>query len=254
MRPIIDRRETAAGRFFVAAGLAEQKDYRNTDLLPVAAKIGSEGKMLDAEPEGRIAWRDNFGGPYTVEGRRKRFSKAEPSYRFHDRDIEWRILSPAGICAVAKFVEWRASPESDISQFIEEADASSQADQEMAFAIQQSWGWPIFPFDYGTVIRFDRLVIDTAKDAQRLVWSYMGLAIRREFSDRVAIMILKAFPLEYESEVVDKQRAAFERRFAALLRLYRFRLDALPLPNRWGKKGWMWKSLRFDEEPGDYDE
>lgn len=221
---------------------------------PIKQRIDAVAAEIGKKPDGRVAWRDCFDGPYTVECRRRPFWKAEDSYLFQNRDVEWRILSAQGVCAAAKFVEWRGSPEGEIEEFVDEADALSQADYDMALSIGQSWDWTNFPFDYGTVVRFERLAIDTAKDTRRLAWSYIGRALHREFSRRAALMLLKAFPLEYEGEVTDDNRAAFERRLAAMARLYQFRLGALPLPNSWGQRGWMWRPMRFDEQPGDVEE
>lgn len=208
----------------------------------VAAEIGRR-------PEGRIAWKDRFDGPYTVECRRHPFWKVEEGCFFQNRDVEWRIKSALGVCAAAKFVEWRGSPQGEIEEFVEEADALSQADYDMALSIGQTWDWTNFPFEYGTVVRFERLAIDTAKDTQRLAWSYIGRALHREFSKRAALMLLKAFPLEYEGAVTDNNRRAFQKRLAAMARLYQFRLGALTLPNRWGDEGWMWRPMRFSEQP-----
>lgn len=221
---------------------------------PIKQRAEAIAAEFGRKPEGRIAWRESFDGPYTVECRRHPFWKADDGYLFQNRDVEWRIISTQGVCAVAKFVEWRASPEGEIEEFVDEADALSQADYDMALSVGQSWDRTNFPFDYGSVVRFERLAIDTASDTERLVWSYIKRALSREFGKRSALMLLKAFPLEYESNVTDANRQAFERRFAAMVRLYQFRLGALPLPNRWGDKGWMWRPMRFDEQPGDVEE
>lgn len=218
---------------------------------PIKRREEAVATELSEPPDSKLAWRDSFGGPYTVECYRHRFWALEAGYLFRNRDIEWRITGPFGICAAAKFVEWKASPETEINDFVEEADGLSQADYDMALSVRQSWDWPIYPFDYGTLVRFERLAIDTIKDPQRLAWPYIVRALDREFTKRAALMLLKAFPLEYESQVTDDNREAFERRLAAMARLYRHRLGALPLPNRWGDKGWMWLPLRFDEDPVD---
>ena len=209
------------------------------------------GSLTGGKPEGRLVWKDSCDGPYLIECRRQRFWKADERFIFKSRDIEWRLLSEHGVCAAAKFVEWRGSPEGGIDEFVSEADALSQADYDMAEAIRRSWQWYQFPFDYGTVIRFDRLAIDTLKDSQRLAWRYLSRALDHEFGIRGAVILLKAFPLEYESEVNNDRRVRFDRRSAAMTRLYRSRLGARPLPNDWGEKGWMWIPLRSSIEPGD---
>ena len=218
---------------------------------PIKRRAEVVESEVGRKPTGRLIWRDSFDGPYTVECRRHPFWKEDASYLLQNRDIDWRITGLHGVCAAAKFVEWKASLETEIDDFVYEADALSQADYDMALSLRQSWDWPIYPFDYGTVVRFERLAIHTAGDSERLVWSYIKRALHREFGKRAALMLLKAFPLEYESKVDEDSSAAFQKRLAAMVRLYRLRLGALPLPNRWGQKGWMWRPMRFDEEPGD---
>lgn len=143
----------------------------------------------------------------------------------------------AGTVAVAKFVEWCGSPEALIEEFVDEADAQSQADYDMAEAVRRSWAWYEPPFDYGTVVRCDRLVIDTRKDSERLAWECINRSVAREFEKRGAAMMLKAFPLEYEGEVTNVRKAAFGKRQVAMMRLYNFRLGVHALPNKWGEQG-----------------
>lgn len=210
--------------------------------------------MLDDKQPYRVAWTTNVNGAYQIECRRGRYCSGEASAYFKDRHLEMRFTSPAGTFAAAKFVEWSYGSGGELQEFVDEADASSQADYDMAEAIRSSWAWYEFPFDYGTVVRFDRLVIDTEKDTRRIAWTCLSRAIDREFRKRGALLLLKTFPLEYEGEVNDATRAAFDKRLSAMTRLYRHRLSALTLPGKWGAKGWMWRPLRFRFMPSENEE
>ncbi|MGI6854371.1 hypothetical protein [Mesorhizobium sp. 1B3] len=196
----------------------------------------------------RLAWSEATGD-YVIECRRHRYWKMEPDCIFSKRNLELRLYKSGETCAVAEFVEWRSGGASLLDEFVDEADMDSQADYDMAIVMHGSWRWHEAPFDYGTVVRFERLAIDTRRDAGRLAWALIQAAITREFGRRGALMLLKAFPLEYEGEVTPHRRPFFERRVRAMLRLYSRTLSAKPLPNEWGADGWMWRPLRYCPPP-----
>jgi hypothetical protein len=124
---------------------------------PTRQREDAVATELDSPPDSNLTWKDNFGGPYTIECYRQRFWAVETGYLFRTRHVDCRIIGPSGICAAAKFVEWKTSSETEIDDFVEEADALSQADYEMALSVRLSWHWPIYPFDYGTLVRDQRL-------------------------------------------------------------------------------------------------
>jgi hypothetical protein len=66
----------------------------------------------------------------------------------------------------------------------------------------------------------------------------------------MAAIVLKAFPLEYESNTTKENRGAFERRQRALTRLYQMRLGFEPVSNRsLAREGWMLKLINPGAKP-----
>jgi hypothetical protein len=66
----------------------------------------------------------------------------------------------------------------------------------------------------------------------------------------VAAIVLKAFPLEYEGNANEENRAAFERRRRALVRLYKMRLGCEPVSDpSLDQEGWMLKLINDGAKP-----
>jgi hypothetical protein len=59
-------------------------------------------------------------------------------------------------------------------------------------------------------------------------WMIINSLLQRLCRRDMAAIVLKAFPLEYEGNATKENRAAFERRQRALVRLYRSRLGFKP--------------------------
>jgi len=69
--------------------------------------------------------------------------------------------------------------------------------------------------------------------------------ISKHYAEDFSVLLLKAFPLEYEWRAPIGSEAAqtLERRRAAMIRHYRRVLRVEPLPGRPGEDGWMWRPL-----------
>ncbi|MFK0382475.1 hypothetical protein [Agrobacterium sp. NPDC090273] len=120
----------------------------------------------------------------------------------------------------------------------------------MAAVVGECWSedWD-HPLDYGSIVVFHRLIILKPIPG---FWPTMRSAIQREFHRRAAMMILKAFPLEWENRFNDPaapDKDAFERRLRAMTKHYERHLGVSPLPVSPGLGNWMWLPIRFDEEP-----
>ncbi len=113
------------------------------------------------------------------------------------------------------------------------------------------WSDDTSPFLYGTVVRFERLVIRSGHYSTQ-VWSLVSYLIDREFARRGSILMLKAFPLEYERQTTQAPRSVYKRlrrRKLAMERYYTYRLGTRSVPGPYGKDGWMWRPLRHCEPP-----
>jgi hypothetical protein len=181
--------------------------------------------------------------------RRQRYSREE-SETFSYRRILFHIASQGEPVAAGLFVEW-AAPAGLLDEFLYVADAQSQADHDTADILVGAWSDDTSPFLYGTVVRFERLVIRSGHYSTQ-VWSLVSYLIDREFARRGSILMLKAFPLEYERQTTQAPRSVYKRlrrRKLAMERYYTYRLGTRSVPGPYGKDGWMWRPLRHCEPP-----
>ena len=102
---------------------------------------------------------------------------------------------------------------------------------------QQHWDelWEVT--DYGTVLEFERAWMNR-RWADAELFGAASKALLGRVSHR-AILVLKAYPLEYESRVTDANADAQRRRQLALMRLYRSVLGVDRFPGSAGNRGWM---------------
>lgn len=131
------------------------------------------------------------------------------------------------IMAAGEFDEWGCAPGycASLERFVQACDTDSQTAYEM--------GWAAFKafcrdernhkhnvLDYGSVALFHRLCIESNNATESATaWRLIDKLVNRFASRDVSMMILKAFPLEYEGKLTNENRAAFERRRRAMLRL-----------------------------------
>jgi hypothetical protein len=200
-----------------------------------------------AEAEVRLDyWRNRWRPMFEAEQLRRR------SHSFTASVSDQKV-------ADAVFIEWGNSPGcyTGLLDFVRIADTESDAMFDLANAVFSSFcraenKTGECPFDYGNILAFERLRIEALTAQQsKSVWLLIGkvLSSIRRGGDGLAGVILKAFPLEYENEVTDANRAAFARRQQALMRLYRHRLGVRTLPGWPGRDGWQWLPVRCSIEP-----
>lgn len=95
----------------------------------------------------------------------------------------------------------------------------------------------------GPIIEF-RLSWMAKRASNGRIWPLAAVSlIDRFYVRKSAVLILKAFPLEYEGEVPPRSLTAkwLGRRRVAMLRHYRRHLDVELLPAKLGKEGWMYR-------------
>ena len=196
----------------------------------------------------------------TARGWISRF-RNETAFSFIKRDIFFLITHGDSTLAAGTLTVWKASYEGDryrdLSQFVQQGDCYSNSAYETALAIARIWGsddddnwWTDEPFCYGEVCIFDKLVVEARTSGQvDSVWHAINTLINR-VSGRTAVMMAKAFPLEYEGRVTDKNRPIFQRRQHALIRLYRRRLRLEPVPHsELAEEGWMFRLFKEGARP-----
>lgn len=198
----------------------------------------------------RPTWREQHGA-YEIQCVRYSYFK-ELEY-ISSRDVWIRCYGPDGLCAVAQFSEWRVDSSLDLEDFWRAADAVSSQSEVFATIIMENWPDYAPPFDYGNAVHFDRLVVRSETDPDRRALKLIARGIEREFMRRASVLMLCAFPLEFENEGPEEPERAsflFARRRRAMFRRYHSILGLSPV--RWGagrKYGWMWRPLRYCPEP-----
>lgn len=114
--------------------------------------------------------------------------------------------------------------------------------EEASFSSLVCSAWPTVAEDvlpFGSIAHFTRLWVAPAF-ARSGEWADIANRILRRSERRRALLVLKAFPLEYESHGNSDLDAAAERRQLALMRLYSRLLRVKPLPGAAGDEGWMY--------------
>jgi hypothetical protein len=226
--------------------------------------IKQDGILADQqELRGKPTWSANsaglslhvWRGPFYISPDAIRCEK-----EFQCRAIHFVVKDQNDLIASGLFEEWRFKALEkyglpDLESFLMAADVNSRSSMEMAEALGAAWPDHLCdetPFHYGNVAHFERLRIEAASAAQSAaVWALIHRLVEREFRarKRASIIVLKAFPLEYEGTTTDANRAAFEHRQRAMMRHYLHRLNARPLGRKLGKDGWMWVEINCPLRP-----
>jgi hypothetical protein len=205
-----------------------------------------------AERSGLIgrAWIERFG------------ARDQAHYNFQDRDVFFTIERDDRLIATGKLIIWRCVYQEDgdggnLEGFVRRGDENSHSDHETAVAVARVWGsddednwWIDNPFCYGDLCSFDRLVIDAKTSADiEVAWQIIDALLTR-IRRGTAVMVLKAFPLEYEGKLAAENRLALDRRRRALIRLYQRRIGFELVPQRaLADEGWMLRMLNAAARP-----
>ncbi len=187
-------------------------------------------------------------GELSLIRRQSRYNKAEIE-PFKYRVVEMCIAQGDRIIAIALFHEWCLD---DLffpgrRHFVGAADVITQQDYEMAEFVSELWSDNDHPLQYGNIILFDRLSIPVPDP---LIWSCLLRAIDKQFSKKGALIVLKAFPLEFEARNEDEPGRSmadfpeFDRRQIAMKRHYRRMLGMNNSVGENDAKGWMWRVMR----------
>jgi hypothetical protein len=177
-------------------------------------------------------WRSEFGGDHR---------------HFKRRQVVFIVSDADRTVARATFAEWKSTDWLvEWDDFLVAADESSSIDAECADVLSRYWGdedeWP---FEYGNVVIFDRLSIPKPHPD---IWPAVDVAIKRQFMRNASLMVLKAFPLEWEGQGGTENDPVFHRRLEAMKRLYARQLGVTIFQGE-ADKDWMWKALRHCPEP-----
>lgn len=182
---------------------------------------------------------------------------------FVKRKVFFSIEHCQGRVAAGALKIWRGVQHEDVyfalDTFVEHCDRWSNSEYNTALAVamiwggknEETWSWEQAPFCYGDLCVFERFAIDakTASHSQA-TWMIINGLLRRLCRGDMAAIVLKAFPLEYEGNATTENRAAFEQRRRALVRLYRRRprFELVSEPSL-AREGWMLKLINDGAKP-----
>jgi hypothetical protein len=165
--------------------------------------------------------------------------------------LEAVILRDGTAIGAMAFDEYQITRSLSDQEFFDELDSYRFTTWKLAKAILANWSPRTLARlnTSGRVVCFDRLWVKPEPSAAGC-WSIAAKAIiERRYLRRYGLMILCPFPLEYEGagETTGAGRAAFDRRLAAMARMYARQLDVAPLPARPDSGNlFMWRPLRND--------
>jgi hypothetical protein len=201
---------------------------------------------MDRRASPKATWRASLGC-LRAEYWRYRWRPESDDLRYRDHFLS--ISSQDRGVATGRFEEWDCRPRrvASIEDFVATCDALSHTAYETARAIEEFFPCSemMSPFDYGSIVLFDRLQIQ-AKSANEssAVWEIIKKVLVGMRRAGTAGIILKAFPLEYEGQVTEATRQKFELRRKAMLRLYSTRLGTRTLEGALGEAGWQWLGIK----------
>ncbi len=202
----------------------------------------------DASDDLRDSWSMEYE-TLTVRCRRSRYC-TEDLDPFKMRFVEFRFFQADQLVSVAALREWALAEPAlvDNALFVDAADSLSQTDYEMAEFVASVWDDDDHPLEYGHIVHFDRLSIPRPHP---WIWDALSSALTRQFAKRQSLLVVKAFPLEFEGRREDSSgtdnthHPAFVKRQAAMRRHY---MSKLGVRNMSGDgSGWMWRTVRGPE-------
>lgn len=184
---------------------------------------------------GRSRWQrlDEFDEIEIGEGER---------YQLRHRFTSACIEHEGEVVGAVKLIEYDIPP-IWVSWFWEAMDSYDSATHELSEVLLCAWA--DFAFDvacYGRVLELNRLWVSPQHSRQG-IWIPVVNELFKRVNRQTAIVIAKAYPLEYEGKLPEgaPERPAFERRRLAMIRYYGRHLDLRPLPGDSGRRGWIWK-------------
>jgi hypothetical protein len=145
-----------------------------------------------------------------------------------------------------KLIQWRVDPSASGWEFFDEMDEHSAEALETAEVILSLWDVSELAIS-GRILEAS-IVWMSPPHARGGLWAgVLDHLAKTHFGRKAALLVLKAFPLEYESRAPDGSPAAegLAGRQAAMRRYYGRILGMLSVPGWAYKYGWMWRPLKL---------
>jgi len=159
------------------------------------------------------------------------------------RDLFCWIKFDRTVVGALHFIEFDADALITAEEFFDTMDADAQADATLAEVLCGAWDDVVSDvLERGPVLDF-RLAWMSPKHARAALWANAADAlIDAEFGDH-SILVMKAFPLEYEGRAPEGSAAhsGLIRRQAAMIRHYCRLFGVSRFPSWAGNDGWLWR-------------
>lgn len=170
---------------------------------------------------------------------RSRWSNISEGGVAQQRKTSGLILADGAHAGSFSVAETRADLFVDRHEFFDVMDELSQETASLGTLILEHWREPDDVFNYGDVVELRRLWMSPRLSGSGRLRTAMNALLASEFANR-SLLVLKAFPLEYEGDEMNENRQAFEHRQAAMIRHYTHLLGVTPFPACAGRDGWMY--------------
>ena len=156
----------------------------------------------------------------------------------HQRILQARLYVDGCHAGSFRLTEVRPEPLIANDRFLEWADMLSAEMSDLAETICEHWVDVSEVSDFGTILELTRAWMSPRfSSGERFSLAANALAA---LSAEWSLLVLKAFPLEYESRVTEMNIVARKRRQKAMMRHYRSTLGVEPFPEEAGDEGWMY--------------
>lgn len=176
--------------------------------------------------------------------RRSRMMDGEGFVR--KREIVGKIKIDGLQAGVLSFVEYTLDPLIDNSEFFETMDADTFSESVLASILCEGWECISSDVsDYGPILEFSTAWM-APTFARGGLWARVAEHVIEHLSPRYALLIMKAFPLEYEGMALGGSSVApsLLKRQTAMKRYYGRLFGVQPFPNEAGDDGWLWRAGR----------
>jgi hypothetical protein len=186
-----------------------------------------------------------LGGPWEKLGYNVRYKQTQLRKLWGDeddvvslREVVARVKLGGKTVGALKFVEWHCEPWAEPEEFIRCMDGWSKEAADLADVVCCNWDLQEL-FETGPVVEFRLAWSHPTKLQKGTIWDVAKSCIEL-LEDYHSVLLLKAFPLEYEGNSKGNE-FAMAKRTKAMQRMYLKVLGVEALPKEWGNEGWMWR-------------
>lgn len=191
--------------------------------------------------EGRFRYTTDLPCGLTFRYRILPWRRVGHSYPIRRRRLEGWLHDGEERAGVVQLCQYEAEAMPN-EHFVYYMDADSQHEYELAVMLCRHWEDLDDITQYGDIVEVE-LAWMKRSYARRSYWVEAVEFLLNRIRSTYALLVLKAFPLEYEGRLGDgdQHSSSFIKRQAAMRRHYTALLGVQPFPSRTGVEGWMWR-------------